>query len=254
MGTKFTQEQFEQRIDMLYAFAREQGFCIIALGPGSRGRHHYLVLNGENFLEVSLTSMGGFLLSTEQGMGSQGRISPRLLAWLKQQGLRYESEQPFSRLACEYLSGVEHDAAIHAPRMKRPVVQEGRLEGGSEPLIRQLIPAQPGWCAVYATLPPPREGEDGFEMLPVVGWALVDDESLNGGSAFTATGVPAVVALHVWPTVSPGSKPDASPHFVLHDRSGFLGYTYPGCSSDWKGRAASHRKTAYDDEAEDWKA
>jgi hypothetical protein len=68
MSTKLTREHFEQRIDAFYAFAREQGYLVTALGTGRSGRHHYLVQNGENFVEVSLRSMVNFLVSTEQGI------------------------------------------------------------------------------------------------------------------------------------------------------------------------------------------
>src|ERR1700694_1977874 len=103
MSTRFTREQFERRIDALCIFAHQQGYSITALGPGRLGRHHYLVQNGENVVEVSLTSQGTFWLSTEQGMGSQGRISPSLMAWLEQEELRYEYDHPFSNIACKYL-------------------------------------------------------------------------------------------------------------------------------------------------------
>ncbi len=252
MGTKFTREQFEQRIDNLYTYAREQGFSIIALGPGNSGRHHYLVLNGENILEISLTSMGGFLLSTEQGMGGQGRISPQLLAWLEHEGLRYEYDQPFSRLACEYLSGVEHDYAIHTPRVKRQGLQEVSLEERRCPLIRQLIPAQAGWFAVYATVPVPGEQEEGVEMRPIIGWALVNGEVLDMHTPGNNSGY-IVVALCVLGAVDLGSLPDARAHLVLHDRNRFLGYAYQGCTIDWKERAVSYRKTADDAQwARDW--
>jgi len=37
MGTKFTREQFEQRLDPLFAFAREHEFEILVRGRGTSG-------------------------------------------------------------------------------------------------------------------------------------------------------------------------------------------------------------------------
>jgi hypothetical protein len=239
--------QFEQRLDAFFAFAREHEVEITALGPGNSGRHFYLLQHAENFVEVTLSSMGGISVSTEQGMGSQGRISPRLLAWLEREGLRYEDGMPFSDAARDYLSGdATRPVAYHVPQLRRQGAKACAGEG--IPRVRQLLPAQPGWCAVYALAPAPPHG-DGFEMRPLIGWALLDDEPLPAGDRY----VPSVAALFVWTAADRGSAPDAGPDFV-DEQDGFLGYAFPGCTIDWNERAEMHRKSYWDEERESWKS
>ena len=232
MGSRFTRVQFEQRLDALYSFARAHEFDITALGHGHSGRYYYLVQRAENFVEVTLTSMGGIYVSTEQGMGSQGRISPRLLAWLEGEGLRYECDRPFSDAARDYLSGDStHPVSNHVPQVRRQGAQEGAPGRAGMPRIRQLLPARPGWFAVYAKIPAHGE-EEGFEMRPIIGWALVDAETSTGEEH-----TPHVAALFVWSaldTPGRGAAPDAGAHLVEGERSGFLGYAFPGCSVEWE--------------------
>ena len=85
-------------------------------------------------------------------------------------------------------------------------------------------------------------------MHPLIGWALVDNAPEASDEYETG-----LVALLVWSEDSGGSEPDASPHFVLHARSGFVGFMYPGCTIDWQKLADFHRKAAYDEEANEWK-
>jgi hypothetical protein len=247
MSTRFTREQFEQRIDTLCIFARQQRYRITALGPGRLGRHHYLVQNGENIVEVSLTSQGTFWLSTEQGMGSQGRISPSLMAWLEQEGLRHEYDHPFSARACEYLSGTVPEYAKHAPRGASQGMQENppKSADGSNSRNRQVLPAQPGWFAVFARMSAAGDQDAAYEMYPIVGWVLPIDE-LCDGVQDDPVGEIAVVALCIRSTIEMGSLPDTSLHIVSHERTGFLGYAYPSCTIDWREVAASYRKASFD--------
>ncbi len=151
MTTKFTRKDFEQRIDALYAFALEQGYQIIALGPGNKGHHHYLVKREESFLEVSLNSQGTLLLSTEQGMSVYGRITPVLLRWFEREGLRHELDEPFSRQACQYLAG-ENNHPVHAPGAAQEHRTRLALREGDIPIM-DLLPCPSGWFAVYARDP-----------------------------------------------------------------------------------------------------
>ena len=43
-----------------------------------------------------------------------------------------------------------------------------------EPHILQIIPAQPGWEAVWGSIEEPEKGEPGYFTEPVVCWALVE--------------------------------------------------------------------------------
>ncbi len=236
---KFTRKHFEQRLDALYTFALEQEYQIVALGPGNRGRHHYLVKREESFLEVSLTSQGTLLLSTEQGMSVYGRLTPALLDWLEREGLRYELDEPFSRQACQYLAG-RNNHPVHAPLVaQEPWTPPESSDGGIH--VLQLLSCQPGWFAVYA-LDPDLDTDGGrFEELPIVGWAVTNKEALYAGSE-TPHAVTSVVSLFVWGAVGKGSQPDAYPHVVTHTDDLFLGYNYPGCTLDWKDRAAYQQK------------
>jgi len=247
---RWTRQQMEQCIDSLYTFAREQGYQVTALGPGRGGRHHYLAQHADNVVEVSLTNTGSVLLSTEQGMGNQGRISPTLLSWCEQEGLLCTSDQPFSRHACVYLTGSSAAFSVHTPQRAAPERRSSAGVGGRT--IRQLIPSSPGWFAVYATVHPP-EGDVGFELFPLVGWALVDDDSWSKVTVPREI-APSVVALWVWGHVERESMPDARPRWVDDDRTGFLGYQFPGCTTDWAAEAAWFLASAYDEEAEAWKA
>ena len=237
MGSRFTREQFEQRLDALYAFAREQGYQITALGHEKGGRHFYLVQHAENCVEVTLTDRGRVSVSPEQGMGSGGRISPRLLAWLKREGLHCQYDSAFSDTARRFLSGDRTHGAFYAPQVSRPEVQ---VSAGDEmPRIRQLLPAQPGWFAVYAKAPGHGK-EKGFEMHPIIGWALLDE-----GTGMGAEYVPRIAALIVWSvldTLGRGSAPGAAPYLVAGERSGFLGFAFPGCSVEWEKLGIVHQK------------
>jgi hypothetical protein len=246
MSTKLTHLQFEQRIDALYRFVRQQGYTVTALGSKSPERH-YLIRHDEMFVEVTLTSTGRISVSIEQGMSSQGRISPQILAWLESEGLRYEYAQPFSVYADDYLSGDPACPVIlHAPKVGGQGTQGRGTDGGASH-IWQLLPAQPGWFAIHA-MPP--DHPVGFEMLPLIGWALCEVENPTTSSEDDLN----VTALFVWSTVDRASAPDARPHFVIAKQTGFLGFAFPGCTIDWKQRAEEHNQHYWDEEQEHWTA
>lgn len=106
--------------------------------------------------------------------------------------------------------------------------------------IVQLLPAQPGWHAVYAW------GTNVAKVLgvnfctrPLIAWALVED----GATSF-------VVALQIVDT-QPECEPSAKPVFVL-GQDGFLGYTYPGDETDWNSLAQEYQKNYWDSQEQTW--
>lgn len=82
--------------------------------------------------------------------------------------------------------------------------------------------------------------EDGFEIHPIIGWALFEEEASTGGEC-----APRIAALSVWSaldTLGRGSAPGAAPHLVVGERSGFLGFAFPGCSVEWEKLGIVHQK------------
>lgn len=80
--------------------------------------------------------------------------------------------------------------------------------------IVQIIPAQPGWEAVFAL----DEEDGGIERVPLVCWALVESSS-TGRQVIGMT-----------------SK-DGTHELMYVDWGDFLGYSYPGCNIDWEEEA-----------------
>jgi hypothetical protein len=105
-----------------------------------------------------------------------------------------------------------------------------------EPRIIQIIPAQPGWQAVYAKI------DKGYRTENIVCWALTAYPSGN-------TSVVAMTMMEA----DAMSMPVAETSLVSSAKSGFIGYHYPGCSTDWEHLAKVHREDAWDTEQELWK-
>ncbi|GAC1459467.1 MAG: hypothetical protein PVS3B3_00930 [Ktedonobacteraceae bacterium] len=93
-----------------------------------------------------------------------------------------------------------------------------------EPLILQLIPAQPGWEAVRGDIEEPEKGEPGYYTEPIVCWALVE---ASDGRRFVTAMMPDLESSELKMTLETGN---------------FLGYGNPSYSPNWM-KLASHQRT-----------
>jgi len=89
--------------------------------------------------------------------------------------------------------------------------------------ILQIMPALPGWGAVWGTKDKPAQGEPGFFTEPVVCWALVED---SDGHRFVTAMAPDL---------------ETSELKLMVDRGNFLGYSTPTYTLDWMQRASEKR-------------
>ncbi|MDQ6661986.1 MAG: hypothetical protein M3Z24_13615 [Chloroflexota bacterium] len=97
----------------------------------------------------------------------------------------------------------------------------------TEPQIIQIMPAQPGWEAVWGNIQEPEKGEAGYFSEPVVCWALV--EASDGHRYVTA--------------MAPDLESSELKMILETDnRLNFLGYANPGSSPNWT-KMASNRRT-----------
>ena len=89
--------------------------------------------------------------------------------------------------------------------------------------ILQIMPALPGWGAVWGTQEEPKQGEPGYITEPVVCWALVE---ASDGHRFVAAMAPDL---------------ETSELKLMHDMGNFLGYATQTYSLDWMQRASDKR-------------
>ena len=89
--------------------------------------------------------------------------------------------------------------------------------------ILQIMPALPGWGAVWGTREEPERGEPGYITEPVVCWALVE---ASDGRRFVTAMAPDL---------------ETSELKLMLDMGNFLGYATPTSSSDWTQRASDKR-------------
>lgn len=92
-----------------------------------------------------------------------------------------------------------------------------------EPHILQIMPAQAGWEAVWATAEEPEKGDPGYYSEPVVCWALV--EASNGRRYVTA--------------MAPDLE--SSELKMMIETKNFLGYANPGYTPNWTKMASTRR-------------
>jgi hypothetical protein len=90
--------------------------------------------------------------------------------------------------------------------------------------ILQIMPALPGWGAVWGTREEPGKGETGYTTEPVVCWALVE---ASDGHRFVTAMAPDL---------------ETSELKLMLDMGNFLGYATPTYSLDWM-QAASNKRT-----------
>lgn len=93
-----------------------------------------------------------------------------------------------------------------------------------EQRIIQIIPAQPGWEAVWGDVEEPEKGEPGYYTEPVVCWALVEG---SDGHRFVTAMMPDL---------------ESSELKTTPEKSDFLGYGNPGYTPNWM-KLASKRRT-----------
>ena len=93
-----------------------------------------------------------------------------------------------------------------------------------DPQILQIMPAQPGWEAVWSSIAEPEKGEPGYFTEPVVCWALVE---ASDGRRFVTAMAPDL---------------ESSELKMMLDTGNFLGYANPSSSSNWM-KLASNRRT-----------
>lgn len=89
--------------------------------------------------------------------------------------------------------------------------------------ILQIMPALPGWEAVWGNLEEPAQGEPGYFTEPVVCWALVE---ASDGHRFVTAMAPDL---------------ETSELKLMLDRGNFLGYATPTYSLDWTQLASTKR-------------
>ena|SRR5947209_4192986 len=92
-----------------------------------------------------------------------------------------------------------------------------------EPRILQIMPALPGWEAVWGNLEEPEQGESGFFAEPVVCWALVE---ASDGRRFVTAMAPDL---------------ESSELKLMLDMGNFLGYATSSSSSNWMKLASNKR-------------
>ena len=113
--------------------------------------------------------------------------------------------------------------------MKQPEdLQEGireQLETSEdqELHILQIMPALPGWGAVWGTREEPAQGETGYFTEPIVCWALVE---ASDGRRFVTAMAPDL---------------ETSELRLMLDMGNFLGYATPSYTLDWMQRASDKR-------------
>ena len=90
--------------------------------------------------------------------------------------------------------------------------------------ILQIMPALPGWGAVWGTKEEPEKGQPGYFTEPVVCWALVE---ANDGHRFVTAMAPDL---------------ETSELKLMLDQGNFLGYATPTYSLDWT-QLASNKRT-----------
>jgi hypothetical protein len=89
--------------------------------------------------------------------------------------------------------------------------------------ILQIMPALPGWAAVWGTREEPEKGEAGFSTEPIVCWALVE---ASDGHRFVTAMAPDL---------------ETSELKLMLDMGNFLGYATPTYSLDWMQAASDKR-------------
>lgn len=93
-----------------------------------------------------------------------------------------------------------------------------------EPAIIQIMPALPGWEAVWGDAEEPEKGQPGYRTEAVVCWALVE---ASDGRRYVTAMLPDL---------------ESSELKLPMEMGNFLGYATPSYSPDWVQMASDKRK------------
>lgn len=115
-----------------------------------------------------------------------------------------------------------HDEMLKSERKANRMEQIEATEE-NELTILQIMPALPGWAAVWGTTQEPEQGEPGFFTEPVVCWALVE---ASDGHRFVTAMAPDL---------------ETSELKLMIERGNFLGYATPTYNLDWMQLASKKR-------------
>ena len=94
----------------------------------------------------------------------------------------------------------------------------------AEPKILQIMPALPGWEAVWGDVAEPEKGQTGYRTEIVVCWALVE---ASDGHRYVTAMLPDL---------------ESSELKLPMEMGNFLGYATPSYSPDWVQLASDRRK------------
>lgn len=94
----------------------------------------------------------------------------------------------------------------------------------NEPIILQIMPALPGWEAVWGDAEEPETGQPGYRTETVVCWALVE---ASDGRRYVTAMLPDIESSELKLPLEMGN---------------FLGYATPSYSPDWVTLASNRRK------------
>ena len=94
-----------------------------------------------------------------------------------------------------------------------------------EPTILQIMPALPGWEAVWGDVEEPEKGKPGYRTETVVCWALVE---ASDGRTYVTAMLPDLESSELKLPLEMGN---------------FLGYATPSYSPDWVQLASDRRKS-----------
>ncbi len=94
----------------------------------------------------------------------------------------------------------------------------------TEPEIIQIMPALPGWQAVWGDVAEPEKGQPGYRTETVVCWALVE---ASDGHRYVTAMLPDLESSELKLPLEMGN---------------FLGYATPSYSPDWMKLASDRRK------------
>jgi hypothetical protein len=191
--------------------------------------------------EHALTQRSALTASIGSRSYNSNLLDVHLRCWSANGDITLWLDRDESLSLLDYLRRYER-ALLHAESSAEDDQNEPIKRNPKDERVLQIIPALPGWYAVFADGVEPEEGKDAFSLEPLVGWALVDHGSGQD-----------LVGLCVW-TAEQESMPDASPWMVGGKMNGFLGYQFPGCITNWRELAFHHQLQNWDAAKGEWRA
>ncbi len=101
----------------------------------------------------------------------------------------------------------------------------------TEPTVIQIMPALPGWQAVWGDVEEPEKGQPGYRTETIVCWALVE---ASDGRRYVTAMLPDLESSELKLPLEMGN---------------FLGYATPSYSPDWVQLASARRTETHSDPA-----